>query len=300
MKRLFIVFLGVLCVLSACNRGPNPKDSLVAAGNAIVNYDTDNIDKYVDLTSIINDLIDVVSKQDIKEMPEFDVKQMVAMKAIFVPMIKQYILGMYKELENSEYSNYVKAIKVQSYKILSNKDGVATAEVKFDLSDLESLLPQSDSSKNLNKEIDMVFEMKQRGDHWQIVKIANLDEKMDKYKSVFEEQIQARKEEQALKEPRNTVETMCQAQKVHYIQNGVYATDFANLNMRFQDNAGNPVMANGRTFTNKGATYMIANNGKVSAVVKAPKPYSLEKDCANNMKIVCRDNGNGTCKQIGL
>ena len=299
MKKLFVVFLSVLCVLSACNRGPNPKESLIAAGNAIVNYDTDNIDKYIDLTSVINDMIDVVSKQNIKDMPEFDIKQMVAMKAIFVPIVKQYMLGMYKELEKSEYSNYVKSIKVKEYKILNNKDGIASAEVKFDFSELANLLP-SESTKSLNKEVDLVFEMKQKGDYWQIVRISNLSEKMDKYKDVIEKQIQQRKAEQELKEPFNMVETICQAQKIYRLQNGVFAENFENLNIGFKDNSGRPLIATGTSFANKGVIYMITTDGKIEAHITETEEYSLEKDCANNGKTICKDSDNGICKKIGL
>ena len=299
MKKLFVVFVSVLCILSACHRGPNPKDSLIAAGNAIVNYDTDNIDKYVDLTSVINDMIDVVSKQNIQDMPEFDIKQMVAMKAIFVPIVKQYMLGMYKELEKSEYSNYVKSIKVKEYKILNNKDGIASAEVKFDFSELANLLP-SESTKSLNKEVNLVFEMKQKGDYWQIVKISNLSEKMDKYKDVIEKQIQQRKAEQELKEPFNMVETICQAQKIYRLQNGVFAENFENLNIGFKDNSGKPLIATGNSFANKGVIYTITNDGKIEAHITEPKEYSLEKDCANNGKTICKDNDNSICKKIGL
>lgn len=200
MKKLLVVFLGFLCVLSACQKGPKPKDSLIAAGNAIRNCDVNNIDKYIDISSLISNAIDVAAKQEIKELPKDKIMGLTAMKAIIIPIAKQYVLEGIRQLSESEYKEYLKLIKVKKYEILDNKDGVASARVIFDYEDAKkyalekNLIPEEAKQYMQNTETPaFILKMKQNGDYWQIAEISNLDELIKKYAPLYEEQMKEAK-----------------------------------------------------------------------------------------------------------
>ena len=186
MKRLFIVFLGVICIFSACNRGPNPKDSLIATGNALQNFDANNVDKYIDLTSVINGAIDVVAKQEINAISKDEIMGITAAKVIIVPIAKQFVLEGIKQLSSSEYKDYIKLIKVKKYEILNNKDGIASAKVTFNFEDAKkyaldkNLVPENAKSYMQDSETTLILQMKQNGEYWQITEVANLEELIKK------------------------------------------------------------------------------------------------------------------------
>ncbi|MBQ2313123.1 MAG: hypothetical protein II183_03060, partial [Elusimicrobiaceae bacterium] len=111
MKKLLVVFLSVLCVLTACKKGPNPKDSLIATGNALQNFDANAVEKYIDISSVINGAIDVAAKQEINGISKDEIMSITAAKIMIVPFVKQVVLEGIKQLGNSEYKDYVKLIK---------------------------------------------------------------------------------------------------------------------------------------------------------------------------------------------
>jgi len=304
MKKLFVIFASLICLISACNRGPNPKDSLIVAGNALQNCDANEVDKYIDITSIINNAIDVVAKQEISEFPKEELMQLTAMKVIIVPMIKQYVLEGIKELGQSEYKDYIKMIKVKRYEILSNKDGVASAKVVFDFEDLKNyakeknLIPEEAKAYMIDRETPpLILKMKQNGDYWQIVEISNLEELIAEYESIHKEAEAKAKAEEELKAPLRIISIIHSAQQRHYLAKDEYTNNFYNLDVDFVTDNGSP--AQGSSFTNKGVTYSIKDPRKVTAHVTKPQEYTLERYYYDG-KTVCQDNGNGMCKKIGL
>lgn len=207
MKKLLVVFLSVLCVLAACQKSPNPKESLIATGNALQNCDVDNIDRYIDISAILNNAIDVVARQDIQGLSKEEIVGLTAAKVIIVPIAKQFILEGVRELSNSEYKDYAKMIKVKQYEILENKNGIASAKVILDNQEAikyaldKNLVPEEAKPYIADPETVFMLKMKQSGEYWQIIEITNLEEIIKKYAPLYEEQIAKEKaeEEQALK-----------------------------------------------------------------------------------------------------
>ncbi|MCR5504998.1 MAG: hypothetical protein K6E94_05570 [Elusimicrobiaceae bacterium] len=193
MKKLFVVLVSVMCVFSACNKGPNPKDSLIAVGKALQDCDADSVDKYIDISSIISNAIDVAARQEIKELPKEQIMGLTAGKMMIVPIAKQFVLEGLRQLSNSEHKEEIKLIKVKEYEILENKDGIASAKVTFDFEDAKkyaldkNLIPEEDKSYLSTEAVPLVLKMKQTGDHWQITEIANLDKIIKKYAPLYME-----------------------------------------------------------------------------------------------------------------
>ena len=304
MKKLLVVFLGVLCVLSACNKGPNPKDSLIAAGKAIQNCDADNIDRYVDLSSVINGAIDVVARHDIKELPKDKIMGLTAMKVIIVPVIKEYILKGVKDFSNSdsEYKQYLKMIKVKEYKILDNKDGIASAKVVLNYDDAKkyllekNLLPEEAKQYMQNAETPtFIFKMKQSGDHWQITEISNLDEIIKKYAPLYEEKMKEakkNKDSKGLKGALSLANTICFSQQRYFLVNNVYTNNFEDLDIDFVDDSGEPV--NGSSFVSKGVNFSITNEGEI---IMEGQNYTIKKECFSSM-VTCQDEDDSICSEV--
>lgn len=306
MKKLFVIFASIICLISACNRGPNPKDSLIAAGNALQNFDANEVDKYIDITSIINNAIDVAAKQEISEFPKEELMQLTAMKVIIVPIVKQYVLEGIKELGQSEYKDYIKMVKVKNYEILSNKDGVASAKVAFDFEELKNYAKEKNLiSDDVKAKVSMIngvtppliFKMKQNGDYWQIVEISNLEELVAEYERKHKEEEAQAKAEEELKGPLRLVSYIYSAQQRHYLAKEEYTNNFYNLDLDLKTNNG--TYAQGDIFQSEGETYSIKDPRKVTAHVTKPQEYTLERYYYDG-KTVCQDNGNGMCKKIGL
>lgn len=303
MKKLFVVFVSVLCVLSACHKGPNPKESLIAAGNALHDCDADKIDKYIDLTGIISNIIDYAVKKDISGVEKNQIMEMAAAKMIIVPIVKQYILSGIRTLEKSEYKEYMDLIKVKKYEILSNKDGIASAKVTLDFEEgkkyaLEKNLIPSEAQPFMDTQTPpLVLKMKQDGDYWKIVDITNLDEIVSVYEKLYKEFQAKEKEKEAEQEPLRIMGAILSAEQRHYLAFDSYTEDFDKLDLDFP--TGDGTSAKGPSFkTNKGDTYTI-DKEKVSAHIIAPKEYYLERYYSTG-KISCKDNNNGMCLKLGL
>ena len=304
MKKLLLVFVGVLCLLSACQKGPNPKESLVAAGNALHNCDADNIEKYIDLTDLISNIIDYIATKDIAGVEKEQLMELSAAKMIIVPLAKQYILSGIRTLNKSEeYKGYMDLIKVKKYDILSNKDGIATAKIALDL---EEAKKYADEKGLINEDIrpfmdikipDLVLKMKLDGDHWKIVDITNLDEITSVYEQVYKQYEAKQKEEESMREPLMMMGTISAAQQRHYLAKDAFTNNFENLDLDFQDRSGN--MAKGSSFTTENGTTYTIYEEKVTARVSKPKEFYLERYYMDG-KTNCRDNDNGMCKKLGL
>ncbi len=303
MKKLLVVFISVLCVLTACNRGPNPKHSLIAAGNAIQNFDANAVDKYIDISSIINSAIDVAAKQEVKGISKEEIMGMTAAKMIIVPIAKQFILEGIRQAANSEYKEYVKLVKVKEYKILSNKEGIATAKVTFNFEDAKqfaldkNLVPEETKPYMEDTETTLMLKMQQNGEYWQITEITNLDELMKKYAPLYEEQKRQSDLDKAIAEAFTTVNIICQYQSIYYLGHGKVSDRFADFEIDFVEDDGK--IAQNSSFIKDGVAYVLSKN-KIIAYGPKESEYTLEKDCILNSDIKCKDNGNGMCKRVGL
>ncbi|MBO4707861.1 MAG: hypothetical protein J5594_04840 [Elusimicrobiaceae bacterium] len=302
MKKIFIVFLGVICVLSACNRSPNPKESLIATGNALQNCDADRIDKYIDISSVINGAIDVAAKQEINGISKDEIIGITAAKVMIVPIAKQFILEGIKQLSNSEYKDYIKLIKVEKYEILNNKDGIASAKVTFNFEDAKkyaldkNLIPEDAKPYMQDSETTLVLKMKQNGDYWQITEITNLEELIKKYAPLYEEQ--KKKQEEAVKEVQAAItlaSTICLAQQTYFLIHNVYTNNFEDLDVDFSDDSGNP--AQGSSFVGKGITYSINNEGEITITGTKPQKYTIKKECFSSM-VTCQDEDETVCDEV--
>lgn len=303
MKKLLVVFVGVLCLLTACQKGPNPKESLVAAGNALQSCDADNIEKYIDLTDLISNIIDYVATKEISGVEKEQIMELSAAKMIIVPLAKQYILSGIRTLNKSEeYKGYMDLVKVKKYEILSNKDGVATAKVTLDF---EEAKKYADEKGLINEDIrpfmdikipDLVLKMKLDGDHWKIVDITNLDEIVSVYEKVYKQYEAKQKEEESIREPLSLMGTISGAEQRYYLAHDVFTNEFDKLDLDFTNADG--TSAKGSSLKTSSATYTI-HEEKVTARVSKPKEFYLERYYMDG-KTNCRDNDNGMCKKLGL
>ena len=302
MKKLFVVLAGILCILSACQKGPNPKDSLVAAGKALQNCDADNVDKYIDLTSIMSSAIDFAAKQEINAIPKEQIMGLTVMKAVILPVAKEYILEAIREYGKNENKEYSQLVKVKKYEILSNKDGIASAKVIFDFSAAKEyaqekgLLPEEVKPYLEDTERTLILKMKQNGEYWQITEISNLDEIFAKYAPLYEENLKKQKIKQGLYEALMTANMICKAQVRYHLQTGQLISDFSTFDIDFRGDDG--AVAQGGVYVKKEVTYTL-DGSKVVARGVQPAEYTIEKDCISN-ETVCNDNGKGICEQIGL
>lgn len=272
MKKLFILFVSVICILSACQRGPKPKDSLIAAGNAIKNCDANGVDKYVDISSILSNAIDVVSKEEIAGLNKEEREQLAAIKMLIIPMAKQYILEGIRELGNSEHKDYVNLIKVKKYEILENKDGIASARVIVNFEEAKkyalekNMVPEEAKLYMDDTERTFVFKMKQSGEYWQITEVANLGELIEKAQS-SESYLQAVEKSRAT-EALSLFNTINGAQQRYYLVKGYYTQAFGDLDLEFVDVNGKEVTGN--IFKTKNFTVsLIGNSDNNTAAVKA-------------------------------
>ena len=303
MKKLLVMFVSVICILSACQRGPNPKDSLIATGNALQNCDANNVDKYIDLSSLMSNAIDTLAKQEIKELPKDEVMGLAAMKMLIIPIAKQYALEGIRQLANSEYKEYPKLIKVTEYKILSNKDGIASAKVVLNFEEAKkfaaekNLIPPEAKPYMDNTETTLVLQMKQNGDYWQITEITNLGELVAKYAPLYEEQKKKAEAEKQVREALVTANIICKSQLRYNLQTGKLVNDFAAFDIDFKEDNGQ--FAKGPSFNKKGVTYELAES-KVIVHGTKPGEYTIEKECIGDNNTVCQDNGAGICKTVGL
>ena len=303
MKKLLVVLVSVLCVLSACQKGPNPKESLVAAGNALHNCDADNIDKYIDLTALVSNIIDYAASKEIDGVEKDQLAELAAAKMIIVPLAKQYILSGIRTLEKSEErKEYVDLIKVKKYEILSNKDGIASAKVILDFEDAKKYATDKGLvTEEMQPFMDLqlpalVLKMKLNGDYWKIVDVTNLDEIVAVYEKVYKQMQAKEKEEEALKEPLRLMGTITGAQQRHYLVNDVFTNDFDKLDVEFNNADG--TSAKGPSFNTGSATYTL-NDEKVTVRITKPKECYLERYYLDS-KVNCEDKGNGMCKKLGL
>ncbi len=334
MKKLFMLFVSVICILSACHRGPNPKESLVAAGNALQNFDADVVDKYIDISSIINGAIDVAAKQDIKGLSKEEIMGMTAAKMIIVPIAKQFILEGIKQAANSEYKDYIKMVKVKSYEILSNKDGIASAKVTFNFEDAKkyaldkNLVPEDAKPYMENTETTLILKMKQNGEYWQITEITNLDELIKKYAPLYEEKMKEAKEkrqreqeekfrqweqqnEERIKQQNKELNysqkkdefwkhtelmrLITDSQRRYYKLNGKYTDDFNNLDFNL-NNIKDILSKGSSSFTTKDLVTYVIDKEKVTET--KPQKYTLELYYSKG-KLTCKDNFDGSCREIG-
>jgi len=304
MKKLLVVLVSVLCLLSACQKGPNPKESLVAAGNALHNCDADNIDKYIDLTALVSNIIDYVATKEISGVEKDQIMELSAAKMIIVPLAKQYILSGIRTLGKSEeYKGYIDLVKVKKYEILSNKDGVASAKVTLDFEEAkkyatEKGLVTDEVKPFMDIELpSLVLKMKLDGDYWKIVDITNLDEIASTYEKVYKQVEAKQKEEETIREPLSLIGTISSSQQRYYLAYDAYTNSLDKLDVEFSNADGS--LATGSSFTtDTGSTYTI-HEEKVTAHITKPKEYYLER-YYDSGKVNCRDNNNGMCKKLGL
>ena len=286
MKKLLVLFISVLCVLSACQKGPNPKDSLIAAGKALQTYDADNVDKYIDITSIMSSAVDFAAKQNLEGLPKEQIMGLTVMKAIMLPIAKQYILEAIREMGKSDNKEYAQLVKVKKYEILSNKDGIASAKVVIDSAEAKKyiqekgLLPKDFESYIDEGEHTLVLKMKQNGDYWQITEITNLDELFAKYAPVYKKHYERQKMLQDLYGVVFTSSMICKAQKRYNSQTGKFINDFSSFDIDFRDD--NNAIAQGPVYVKKGVTYSL-EGGKVIARGTQPEEYTIERDCINGI-----------------
>lgn len=302
MKKLFVVFVSVLCILSACNKGHNPKDSLIATGNALQNFDANAVDKYIDISSVINGAIDVAAKQEINGLSKQEIMGVAAAKMIIVPIAKQFILEGIRQAADSEYKEYAKLVKVKEYKILTNKDGIATAKVTINFEDAKkfavdkNLVPEEAKPYMNNTETTLMLKMKQSGEYWQITEITNLDELIKKYAPLYEEQ-KKKKAEMAkdIKAAMGLSQAICMSQQRYFLVHNVYTNNFEDLDLDFADDSGEP--AQGSSFVGKGVTYSINNEGEVIIEGTKPQKYVIKKECFSGM-IMCQDEDESLCNVV--
>ena len=280
MKKLFVLFVCVVCVLAACQRGPKPEESLVAAGKAISTLDVDNIDKYIDVTSILKNAFEVIKQKNIEDLPEdFDNVSM------YIPMAEPFLFSAIKEAKEKPeltvaFTGYVNMIKVQEYKIISNKNGVAKASVTIDVGDVIKLLPEEEIKDfDIKPQNTFIFEMKQKEDYWEIVSLDNLGELIDKAQSSehYSQSVERSRAAEAL----TLFGAITGAQQRHYLIKGYFAQAFGDLDLDFVDVDGKTVTGN--TFRTKNFTVsFIGNSDDNTAAVKAVRNGKNQYELCRN------------------
>jgi len=304
MKKLLVLFVCAVC-LAACQRGPKPEESLVAAGNAISNLDVDNIDKYIDITSILKNAFEVIKQKNIEDLPEdFDSISM------YIPMAEPFILSAIKEVKESHeltasFTGYVKMIKVPEYKIISNENGIAKASVTIDVEELIKLLPEERLLIERNEiptRNTLIFEMRQKGDYWEIVSLANLGELIDKV-TTSKRYLQGVEKSRAA-EVLSLFGAITGSQQRYYLVRDHYTQAFADLDLDFTD--VNNESVTGNIFNTKNFTVSLIGDpdDDTTAAVKAVRngnkyQYELCRNY-NSGKIQCGGiDGEEICPLFG-
>ena len=302
MKKLFAVLASVMFILSACQKGPKPEESLVAAGNAVVNLDVENIDKYIDITSILKNALEVVKQKDIG-LDKEDMEQW----AISIPMAEPYLFKLITELKKEEpqiaimVSGYIKMLKVSKYEIISNKKGVAKAKVTIDISDLTKLFSREASELNIkDNEINLVFEMKQKDTYWEIVSLANLEELISGFVlKEYSKSVEKARASEAL----SLFGAIAGAEQRYYLVRDKYTNNFDDLDLEFQDEFGNTV-SNTSTLKTKNFEITLKGSGQnnwVEAVRRSDthKYIMAKKYDTGRISCVQEDGGTDFCRSVG-
>ena len=302
MRKLFAVLASVMFVLSACQKGPKPEESLVAAGNAVVNLDVENIDKYIDITSILKNALEVIKQKDI-DLDKEDMEKW----SISIPMVEPYLFGIITELKKEEpqvaiiVSGYIKMIKVSKYEIISNKKGVAKAKVTIDISDLKKLFAKEAAELNIkDNEINLVFEMKQKDTYWEIVSLENLGELISGYiAKEYSKSVEKSRAAEAL----SLFGAIAGAEQRHYLMKDKYTNNFADLDLDFQDESGS-IVDNTSVFKTKNFQITLKGSGQnnwVEAVRRSDThKYTMAKKYdTGRISCVQEDGGTDFCRSVG-